>query len=406
MHRRIPASIAAALTISLIAASETMVGQPAANALSPQTPALAESNAIAGPTAVSGRVTVKGRPAAGALVTLRVWPTPEHLAQIPIGGVVPVAVVANAVTDATGDYELKVADPRLIADYRDSRGAINAEVVVASRMSTGTAVAKTLASNTDTEASAQSGTSGARVNISATDAATPAQLLQTGSLFPNANGGPTSIWFKVASLGLRTVQIEHVATTVAGASAKVTNAAASYSELGIGASVTSASAGFTLSGTSSVKAETSASYPKQSQSGSKATSVKYYREVEYDLYQEFWVMTGSKKAMPHWEARPTGYVGGGWTVGKFTVPTVAKSNCTNLGHGVTMTLNSTAATTFSGGVSLSKIIGINLSSKSGRSATQKVVISNTSSKVNMQVCGVTGLPGKANSGALVIRKKP
>lgn len=367
-------------------------------------PELSTPDDVAARPLARGRIThakSKGSPAAGALVTLQVWPNPVDFAKIPIGGTVPVATVAKSVTDAKGAYELKLDDPSLLTPYLDGTGSVDVEVVVESIEGRMTTRAATIAV-VRTSRGVEPADAGAALvaDLAAEDVTSPAKAIVKRGDRPR--GGPYRYyWKKVSSLGVRDMLIEHIASTVSEVKVQVTNKKGTSSELGIGSSLSSANAGFKLVGTTTVTSDIDTKYGAENLVN--GTSTRYFRDVEYELVRLYEQTSTTTTALKHWQARPSGYVGGYFRTYKNTIPSTPTANCTRLGRDGEMSLKTSEATTFSAGVEISKKIGIYLSSRSGRSASQAVTFTNTSTTTDRKVCGVKNLPGKANSGVLVAR---
>lgn len=370
-----------------------------------RTPDKIKSKAIA-----RGRITDKGtgNSAAGALVALEAWPSAADLGKVKMGETATVTTVAKAVTDKNGAYELKVENGEVLRPYVNERGVVDFVVVVHTK---GGAAIGGAPVRVDTDGADRvepvsdplTGGAGSVVDVEAADPITPAEAatLAARGEAPRSIEG-SSKWVKIRSLGLFDVQVDHIASTNKKISVDVTNNSGSWSTLGWGSSVKAATSGYSMGGTSEVKTVSNANYGTEAvPSGKSNFSVKYFRDMEYVLFQ---LHTESlfKPWGPvnQWRVTPSGYVGGGWRTRGHAVPGASKCSKSDT---KTWTLSTQLATTFSAGVNSSPKIGIDMSSRSGRSSMQKIVFRNAAQGTQYQVCGTTDYPGRSNTGALVAK---
>lgn len=81
---------------------------------------------------VTGRVTINGKPAAGATVRVEAWPNDSVLGQLKDGEAVPEFHVGQAVTGVDGWYEVAIDPSKIPRNYylsRDPDAAINVELM-------------------------------------------------------------------------------------------------------------------------------------------------------------------------------------------------------------------------------------------------------------------------------------
>jgi hypothetical protein len=376
------------------------VGDEAIDEILPELPA---SDDIAAIPLAEGEVRdpASGEPQDGAVVTLEAWPTAEEIGQLQVGDTVPVVTIAKDETDADGSYELKVDDQDLIAPYLSDNGDVQLEVVVHTEygdQAMGATVSVDLTESGDVVpiGNTADGAGTATIDLSADSVLSAAELLaeETGERPRSLESG----WSVAKDLGLRNVQFEHVASTKAGVSAKVYHEKSRTATVGYGASTTGAASGYKVSGTQSITIGTTNDFAKETGS----FSSKYFFQEKYVVLRKYVIGDGTgwkPVAQNQWKVQPSGTTTGGFATKNHPVPSATACGTYSAGSHVFSTKQ---ATTFSAGVSLAGAVGIDFSSKSGRTTGQKVTFSYGGSGV-FKICGVNNYPGNDNTGALVAK---
>ncbi|MDR0626936.1 MAG: hypothetical protein LBG11_06715, partial [Bifidobacteriaceae bacterium] len=294
-------------------------------------------------------------------------------------------------------FDLAVADPELIDPYLSNTGEVQLEVVVRTQAGEevhGSTVAVDLGPN-GPEATSNSidGAGSPNVTLVAEEPVSVAEALAVDET--EQPRYYACDWYKNGSLGLRSVQIEHTASTNSNLKVAVVHERSRTATVGYATSSSSATSGFKLAGTQSVTTGTTNNFTTQS--GKHST--KYFIQEEYVRLRQgcYGDSTGYKVVWKNkWKAVPSGKTTGGYILTGQATPSASKCGTFN-GSAV---FSTKLATTFSAGVSLKSAIGIDLSSVAGRTTGQKVTFTSTKS-ANYKICGTTAYPGNDNTGALV-----
>jgi hypothetical protein len=157
---------------------------------------------------------------------------------------------------------------------------------------------------------------------------------------------------------------------------------------GVGVSVTDQSAGFSVQGTTSQTSGLTISYPTI-----KGKSSNYFDAWTTWDRQKLTCLFGRQKPYTEWLFVFDSVNAGAGTPG---APVVAAGHCTRAAGGSTYTYYSTTQETWTGGVTTSGVIGINLSSQDGWSHNAQLTYA---MKANGAICGTTNVPNGHNPSA-------
>lgn len=310
-------------------------------AIAPLTPAAAGTVLAAGTL-----TTASGTPVGGQAVYLYAWPDDATMASLSAGETAPVQEVGQAVTSSSGAYSI-------------SSSTIPAAPTNLSVVTAGAAYFYT-----------SNGTSTVRLaNLRLNKNASPELISPTS---PTVCNSPTVI----KNYGPRGVVLDATYSNVSGVKMGYTYSNGQSSSLGIGFSTNGSTWG--TQGTMSRSSTVSETYA--SQYGPAGT--KYHTEFVYKEFRQ--VCTWGN----NYYAEPTSFAGGAWT-------TSASSPTAN--YCVWQQKNSvfkeykSSANTWSGGVSMSGAIGINLSSHTGYSTSSMLKYTFS---VGHHLCGTNGYPGE------------
>ena len=346
----------------------------------------------------------------GTAVVLQAWPAASVLDALAIGESVKLSPVGAAVTDSAGRFELRYSDPELLRPYVSSAGLVDLEVVT-----TIAGQPSVRALSYPAPASILPSVTAQEIELSGARNARPVDL-RPGStkidVTPEGDAGDgttdldpagvgtattsvqekTCVSAKIANLGSRPTIVGR-AFTVTGATAKLTYTAGATSELGVGVSATGSKGSFNATGTSSVDSESVTGFPKSSGISGRIWKTDF-------RYAKFRVIcTTGQNAQTMYEARATAHDGGATASIPSAAPTVKSTNCKKYNADSDFTKSTTKATGFSGGVSITSAIGINLSSKTGYSTKASVHFHFSKT---LRLCGTAGLPAD-KPGTLVAR---
>lgn len=231
---------------------------------------------------------------------------------------------------------------------------------------------------------------GAQGTLSTRDAETLDLALGGDAAMAGVNDveGPVVMTF-VKDLGNRLSYVGSAhAQTGSGFTNKFTYTTGGSSSLGIG--TTSGGGGWRAGGTRSESTSSTTTWPAISGSTHKVYGTNFnYGEYRY----------GSQKEGIFWnEARPRYHHGGAYTYSA-AMPAAPSANCGDYPAGGTFTKNEDLAVTWSAGVKLDSMIGIDLSSRSGYSTSVRNDFTFDTAK---RVCGEFTGPG-GDSGRLTVK---
>jgi len=387
-------------------------------ALQELAPGIRDSAALTTAVVATGTaVTSAGKPVpTGTPVVLQAWPPSSVLHALAEGESVKISPVGGAVTRADGSFDLRFSDPSLLAPYVDTNGLVDLEVVTRidgqpSVQALSYPAPREVATAVGVPAETQ-----AEFDIADARAAKAVALTRDGGILkPDADDagdgasdievgyGPTGadtdvqdktcVSTKIKNLGSRPTVVGR-AFTVTGATATLTFTAGASSELGIGFSLSGSKGSFRANGTSSVESESVTEF-----SPSAGISGRIWK-TDFHFAKFRIICTTGANAQTMYEVRATAHDGGAQASIPSGPPTVKSANCKKYGSGSNFTKSTTGATKFSGGVEISSIIGIDLSSKTGY--TKKAAVKYHFSKT-LRLCGTKGLPAD-NPGTLVAKE--
>jgi hypothetical protein len=189
----------------------------------------------------------------------------------------------------------------------------------------------------------------------------------------------------VRDLGQQRTVVGQSYTTATGAWQQLSIGTGTSSELGVAISVSGTYGSYSSAGTESKSTSISVEFPQMS------GWYQYYGWFTYGKYSRWCypVYDPSKKYVYQYVARPvTGGMNGAAYDALGSAP--AANYCTRFDPGAKWTMSSTKARTFSKGVEISRVIGIDLSSRTGYTASQTLTSKNSGS-VGKVICGVDGL---------------
>ncbi|MFE2062408.1 DNRLRE domain-containing protein [Streptomyces sp. NPDC059467] len=394
-----------------------------------------DSASLSTPVVSSGMVTdSSGAPVTDADVVLYAWPDNDTDAALQEGDSVKLQPVAKAVSDASGNYALRIGDLSTIAPQEDGNGIVNFETVAysgstqanfnfprklisASTSSTGTAylAAVTAAGSTiDAFASSDAAAETASADIapvtatlalsslssSTTDSDsadptrgsddTPESVTDTpGSADPDdtaadydegvtkgcmatlkKNLGPQ--WVIVGQTYSATTGVEHTLSYSKGAS----------STLGVGVSAEGTYGSWEASGTNAKSTTLTNDYP------SYGNHRGAYYKTEFS-YGKYYIQCSNGRYTEHdyYEVRAKGYYGGE-KVSRAYIPKA--THCAPYLKGGKFTRTTSKAVTWTDGAGLAGAVGVNFSSETGYSTDATVQYS---FNANRYICGTGGAPG-------------
>ena len=312
----------------------------------------------------------------GTRVVLSAYPRSETVASLQVGDSFAPVAVAKATVGGHGRYEMRI-DPSLdLSRFAADSGTIDFAVTAVR----GRDIATSYFSATAADLQGR-GAGGKQVDATAIvggavldvlDPTDPRAALKTEVC------GETY----VQNLGQRRTIVGRSYTTATGAWQQLTISSGTSSELGVGISASGAYGSFSSAGTESKSSSTSVQFPQLS------GWYQYYGWFTYGKYSKWCypVYDPSKKYVYQYAVRPvTGGMNGAAYVSLGSAP--AANYCTRFDPGAKSTMSSTTARTFSNGVELSDAIGIDLSSRTGYTASQTLVSKNSSSS-RKDICGV------------------
>jgi hypothetical protein len=362
-------------------------------------PEIADSATLKSPAIVTGTITDNsGVPfAAGTAVELVAFPSSDVTDRMAIGDSVQATPVAKALVRAGGIFAIRIGDISALARYASKSQSVDFEVRA---ISGGHYAAYSFSRTMMTHAGVVQLASATTANQPAgtvMDLRALAVQAKIVSLPPNPVvsrlGADSGVINKtdvcgeslVSSYGSRAVTVGSTYTTASGASAKFTYSAGATSTLGVGYSVSGTYGSFSGSGTSDRSSASTVDF------GTRSGSYTYGTFFTYGKYAQWCypVYNSGLKSTYAYKVHSNGYAGGS-TVNVSSAPTA--TYCVALASGTSFSKSTTAAYTWSGGASLSSVIGVNLSSKTGYTSTAKLTYSAGSG--NKHVCGTSGLPAQ------------
>ncbi|MBB1245779.1 hypothetical protein GL263_19785 [Streptomyces durbertensis] len=373
-------------------------------------PEIKDSREITGSALITGTVRKPdGKTAANAYVYATAWPDGEALGQLEEGDDVPTRVIAKTRADSNGNYQLRVANTLQLAGMTSAAGNVDVDIT-ATDGSPDDIATDSLSLRVSSASADMKRTAGGVANLSLAqgeedpvikpvnrdlrmeryESESDGKRAGVGAKF--ANGCPVTGEKYLRSLGKRWVSVGmHYQTGPSGAKATYRYSTSAEASLAVGMSKSGKFG--TFSGNGSLKRSTSASIGFGTQ-GPK-TGIRHYTMYKYGLY-----CNTSRSPGPDFTfyAKPTSFAGGAKSV-KSAYPKTPKRNCVPHKKGSDFVQDKSKMSSYSKGVKLDDVIGVDLTSQSGytRSSSLKFEFPKAA-----QLCGTKGLPGNS-PGLLVAR---
>jgi hypothetical protein len=318
-------------------------------------------------------VRADGTPARGAKAVLYAWPDERSLARMKLGDQVKLIPVATATSDVRGHLDLRITRSDVLTTRADAHGFANVELIATDATSTySRSFPVSLATRSNSPVTAL------------LDGSTKVAAL--GPLItPRTRGsvsGRTSRFVK--DLGMRNVTVAYAYAVPGAATVQFIYKEGATSALGVAGSVSGKYGTFKASGTTSRAANAEQGFPK----------VSGYKELITKFRYGKWKVQCS--GYPHGEfvkytVAPKNFEGGGILKEVKAPPATRKANCVPQKKGSWYRKSDTTAYENAVGASLSPVIGIDLSARTGytKSASLHFVWKRTG-----QLCGTNAPPGK------------
>ena len=377
-RRATTALVVVILTASCLAAT-TSAASPDSNWL----PEIKASDQLTGPVLLRGRVVDKaGRSAAGR-VTVVAWPPQEVLGPLKNGDSVKTAAVGKAIAGPDGAFTLRVDPSAPLAEFADKNGTVNFDVW--SQTSDGVAVYSfprklDPAVSTAWVDPARPIAKGAALNEG------PLEM----TLAPDPKIDPALGESTAAPASSRSCQETVIATYnqrigIVGEAYAGPHSTADFqykngssSTLGVAFDAAGGAISYSFNGTATTSSTSTIDYPTLAANGMRVfqTTFQYKKFSSSCIAGLIWVYVGDF-------VRPTAFQGGVSTYNAAGAPTA--TNCSNISVvPTTITKETAGAVTFTNGIKLSSVIGIDLSSKTGFTTSTKIVHKFTSAG---KLCG-------------------
>jgi len=326
-------------------------------------PGLETSDSIRGPVLASGRLLDSSGGGAAGLVLAVAWPTFATLAALSDGDPVKTIAIAQASAASDGRFILRVDPKAPLSEYTEDDGTLNIDIYAqgaegraafaTSRRSVARGQLRWVdprtpdADPTDIQLVLGRAGSGVREDVSAT---VPIE----DKIFPCPD-------YVIATYDQRWTGIgETYPGPSATAQFKYQNSATST--LGVGFSASGSYGSFSQSGTLANSQATTILWPVKP-----ANSLWFYQTTFQYKKFETWVLWDQGCIKWGYEVRPTAFQGGVDSYQVAGPPTA--NNCSPINNPVTITKNQGTAITWSNGVKIKSVIGIDLSAKTGFDST-------------------------------------
>ena len=371
------------------------------------------SSTIDGATIASGQLSEADGQAfgAGQPVALYGWPSAEVLDAMQIGESVKLTPLAKTVTDGDGSFELRLDDAAIAERLAGGDKLVDLQLQgwsadglvdysFTKRLTGGGTTADADESDADeSDADASSSDELALEDVDDSAAADTddldlvAEEVEDDGSVPEAVDdvleksdvcGATKIR-SYKSIDVVVGRMYSSTSGIAGSFALKNNA---ETTLGVGVSASGDYGEFKQNGSTTIKLEDSYTWEKRTLTGGR----QYRTDFTYGEFSNWcYPVAGShKKQVYSYTVRPTRWEGGG-SYGTESVPSVANSKCRPFAAKSSQAKTTTNASATSGGVKISHIVGVNLSSKAGYSSTATAKIYNASAK-QKKLCGTNGTP--------------
>jgi len=375
---------------------------PAEEALLELYPEIEASSEITGEALIDGAVVdPAGEPLEDVVVTLEAWPQGSNVKDIAIGEAIPVSIVAKALTDENGEFELKLEDTGVLDEYADS-GSVEFQVVThAEDGEHAQGFSGLIDDSGDTVVLLDSTLEGPIETEIEEPAAVTDLLAEEEALNPKF-----CAWVKIGTYAKRDATITQIYST-----ASYVNTDFSYSKdqattVGIGVNVGTSAVQFKASGTASVKTGSTVTFntKKGVHSTGYRMSARYYKAQKYCYSTSLARGRGEPPTKyKEYRAMPIDLTGG-WSVAlSVSAPATKANNCDTFERVVTADRGSSV--TWTNGIAFKDAIGTDLSTKISFSKGIKVTFTSPTGK-RYKVCGTTNYPQSGNPGLYVARPYP
>jgi hypothetical protein len=371
IRNRVRALLAAtlvwAMATSPVAATGTSVEPLSAEWLTNIT----ESAELTGPILVRGvLVDRQGRPSSGR-VSVIAWPPPEVMARLEVGDAVKTATVAKATVGPDGTFVLRVDPTVPLAEYMTPDGTVNFEVFGETRDGWAFfSFPRTLESGprsawVDPQAPGPPGVALSNVLQVTLRPGPAAPRLQESTTAPLPALDKTCTTTVVATYNGRFGVIGEVYPGP-NSRAQFHYSSGSTSHLGVGVSATGEFGTFSASGTAGVSTLSTITFPWQAANSRTVFQSTFgYQRVRDRLAGKAGCVDRGYRVRPHqWEG------GAAW----YTAATTPAANfCSPMPAGMTINKHTGTAVTFTNGLEISGLIGIDLSTRTGFSTQTRIV---------------------------------
>jgi hypothetical protein len=329
-------------------------------------PGLARSGDLGGPVLAQGNLQTRtGNPVSGR-VLLVAWPVSATLAALEIGDAFHTLPVAQTSVGSDGRFALRIDPAVPLHEYTEPDGTINFELYADTNQ--GRAAYNFARKSVGGAWVEPAGAAAARIAVTVdlalgrSERADPTTTVPSGAAPPENKdyGCPNYV---VARYNGRWTAIGE---TYPGpsATAEFIYTQGASSTLGVGISVSGDYGSYSASGTTTQSSTTEINWPI------KPANSKWFYWTTFQ-YTKFDVQMPSDYYCYHWAYRvsPTRFDGGVSSASISSAPTA--NNCSPIGGPVTIHKTQGTAVTWTNGVQIKSVIGIDLSSKTGFNANTK-----------------------------------
>ncbi len=356
-----------------------------------------------GPVVVTGQILdSRSAPVAGGRVALLAQPT--SMPNASVGDSFKVLPVDEGLTDSSGHFSLRLKRTEALGQYVDGEsGFLDLEVLAGLDRQMGVyrftvavppARIGELRDGDVVLARDTTRTQDSGVQITLSDEVSPAKISTSGDENVRSSPMPKQYGCVVTNIATYTpfVLIGSLYSTWSSFSGSYAYQTSASSTLGVGYSSTGVLGSYSASGTST-KASTQLFtwYPSASFQKLFKVQWKYFKQQSHCVFEfsEYYF----------YEVVPQNATAGGTDATAASVPSTPAANCVQQ-NGFTYSTSNQTAITWTNGVALGSIIGIDLSSKSNWTTSHKIAISTTAQR---KLCGTSGQPGDSYFGELVAR---
>lgn len=388
------AASAALLTGTLTSAGVADAAQLGSDAMFRKaTSALPDSASISGATLASGSLlSSAGLPIAGATVVLAVESSNEALAQMRVGGQYQDRFVSRTTTSRNGHWSLRLPATTELSGNVSRAGDVNFEVMstgagwsaVSYFNSAGAHVVTGTPKAGDVVVSDRAGrrialpvsADSLRVTLRASGVHRSKTPTRAGVVVPFACA--TRL---ISDLGPRLATVGEGFSDASSVTTSFTYGVGQSSTLGVAVSTTGSASGYSASGTAGISKTSSGSGTSTFAPFSGAVNRSFRTNFDYRKYLTQCTSSG------YYTVKPVSWYGG---AGSYSIGDIAMGYCVGYEAYSTFKLNTTTASTITSGVSLSSVIGINLTSRTGYSST--AALTYYMGSTGHPVCGKNNYP--------------